>query len=517
MNSQKILDFFSKNLSDYHKEINLFVLKVCLSGGILGVLFFCTMKALGILTRLEWDNILKFGIVSVINISVPMLFYFIAVRKTDKKILISIFKYLLITCATVNYYSLVSFIPYYEMWGSIFLVFFLSSFYLEINSVVYAIVLAVAVCAIEIFTGNKYFVPQSDTYTELLVRGLGFSFGAICSIITAVLSKKLLMRSSESEYQSTRAYQNMKEIVGQATAISHNLSEAGISISALADQQNKASEEIAQKSSGMLEQVVETARSVEESTVLVDLLVKNIRSSMEKISVLDESSKSLQHKANEGKMSVNNAVEKITSIKDSVITSSGSARELYAKAKEIDSVVEFIRQIADQTNMLALNASIEAARAGENGRGFSVVANEIKLLAEKSHESLKIISATLGQILLHSKQVDELMEESVANVEEGVEIIRTSDSFYQEIIETLTHTIKMLSEIGKLSESQLNESRSLNSFIQKVSDTAHNTSKSVEGVAASTEESFAASEELMNTANHINKMSGELLSTVKEV
>ncbi len=517
MNSKKTLDFFSKNLSDYHKEINLFVLKVCLSGGILGVLFFCTMKALGILSRLEWDNILKFGIVSVINIFVPMLFYFLAVRGTDKKILITIFKYLLITCATVNYYSLVSFIPYYEMWGSIFLVFFLSSFYLEINSVIYAIVLAAVVCGIEILTGNKYFLPQSDTYTELLVRGLGFSFGAICSIITAILSKKLLMRSSESEYESNQAYNNLKEIVGQATAISHNLSEAGISISALADQQNKASEEIAQRSSGMLEGVVETAKSVEESTVLVDLLVKNINSSIDKISVMDESSKSLQNAANDGKASVNSAVAKINFIKDSVISSSESARELYVKAKEIDSVVEFIRQIADQTNMLALNASIEAARAGENGKGFSVVANEIKLLAEKSHESLKIISVTLSEILTHSKKVDELMGESVANVEEGVEIIKTSDTFYQEIIETLAHTIKMLSEIRSLSESQLTESKSLNNFIQKVSITAQTTSRSVEGVAASTEESFAASEELMTTANLVNKMSGELLDTVKKV
>ncbi len=516
-NTRNTIAFFSKNLSDYHKEINLFVLKVCLAGGILGVLFFCAMKALGILSRLEWSNILKFGILSLINISIPMLFYFLVVRRTDKKILVNIFKYLLITCATVNYYALVSFIPYYEMWSSIFLVFFLSSFYLEINSVLYAIVLSIIVCAIEILTGNKYFMPQDGTYTELLVRSLGFGFGAVCSIITAVLSKKLLMRSSKSEYESNQSYINLKEIIDQATEISNNLSNAGLSISALASQQNKASEEIAQKSSGMLEEVVETARSVEESTVLIDQLVQNIRSSMEKISVMGESSKALQNIANDGKDSIGNAVAKINSIKESVIVSSGSSRELYAKAKEIDSVVEFIRQIADQTNMLALNASIEAARAGENGKGFSVVANEIKQLADKSHESLKIISVTLSEILTHSQKVDELMEESVVNVEEGVEIVKTSDSFYQEIIETLTSTIKMLSEIGQLSESQLTESQSLNKFIQRVSSTASLTSQSVESVAASTEESFAASEELMSTANHINTISVELLNTVKNV
>lgn len=510
-----IQKLFKKNLIEYQKEINIFVLKVCLSGGILAILFFSILKYLSVLNKLEWKNIINFSVISLINLFIPILFYTIFVRKNNSNLSVHIFKYILITCAAVNYYALITNIPYNEMWSSIFLVFFLSSFYLEVNCVVYSIVLALSVCLIAFFTGNQYFIPQNDTYKELLIRCLGFNFGAICSIITAGLSKKLLMRSSKSEFESNQSFNDLDEIVKKATIISHELSQAGLSIAALANQQNEASEEIAQKSSNVSEGATNTAKSVEESSILIDTLVRDTKFNIEKISSLEISSSKLQEVANEGKKSVNEAVQKIEFIKHSVSITSNSAKELNLKAKEIDTVVEFIRQIANQTNLLALNASIEAARAGEHGKGFAVVAFEIRNLAEQSHESLKIISTTLSEILTHSKKVDQLMEESVSAVEEGVEIIQASDSYYQKIIETLSNTINLLSEISKLSEGQLEESRTLHEFIQTVKSTAQITSQSVETVAASTQESFAASEELINSANLINQLSSELLTTVK--
>ncbi|HEX2944838.1 MAG TPA: methyl-accepting chemotaxis protein [Clostridia bacterium] len=507
---------FRKNLREYQKEINLFVLKVCFSGGILGILFFCGLKIMNILDRLEWSNIVGFSIMSVINLSVPMLFYFIFVRRSKTGQFINTFKFILISCATVNYLALITYIPYYEMWSSIFLVFFLSSFYLEVNCVIYAIGLSILACLFSILTHNPYFMPQSDVYRELLVRGLGFGFGAMCSVITAGLSKKLLMRSSKSEHESGKSLHELEVIMDKVTSISGKLAEAGMSISALANQQNAASEEIANKSSNVLGEATNTAKSVDKSVALIDTLVNDIRSNMEKVSELENSSKRLQDVANEGKISVDNAVEKMDVLKSSVSISSKSAKELNQKADEIDKVVAYIRQIADQTNMLALNASIEAARAGEHGKGFSVVATEIRTLAEQSNESLKTISNTLREIFTHTQQVDQLMEESVLKVNEGVEFVKLSYSCYQKIIDTLAVTLKLLSETSRLSEGQLEESDSLNSFIQAVSNSAQSTSQSVESVAASTEESFAASEELIKTANLVNNLASDLLITVRK-
>jgi methyl-accepting chemotaxis protein len=515
MINDSIHGLFKKNLTEYQKEINLFVLKVCCIGGVMGVLFFCLLKILGVLNKLEWSAITSFALMSVINLSVPMLFYFIVVRRNDKIIFVNIFKYVLITCAAVNYMALISYVPYYEMWSSIFLVFFLSSFYLEVNCVLYSIGLSIAVIALAILTGNPYFMPHNDTYRELLIRSLGFSFGAICSIITASLSKKLLMRSSKSELESSQSFSNLEAIMNRATEISGKLYEAGLSISALAKQQNEASVEIALKSSSVLEEATGTAKNVEESVRLIQALADDVRFQMNKMSELENSSINLQQVANDGQTSINTAVEKIEGIKKSVTASSLSVKELNQKANEIDSIVAYIRQIADQTNMLALNASIEAARAGEQGKGFAVVASEIRNLAEQSHASLKIISDTLSEILSHSNKVDLLMEESVARVDEGVDIVRQSDSYYQRIIDTLGSTMDLFSELSRLSEGQLEESDALNNFIQVVNHSALSTSESIESVAASTQESFAASEELIKMANQVNKMAEDLLNTVK--
>jgi len=515
MINDSVQKLFRRNLTAYQKDINLFILKVCCCGGILGVLFFSFLKILGILNKLEWSGIINFMVMSVINLSIPLLFYFIIVRRSEKTLYVNIFKYILITCATVNYMALITYIPYYEMWGSIFLVFFLSSFYLEVNCVIYSIGLSIAVVLFAILAGNPYFLPQSDTYRELLIRGLGFCFGATCSVITAILSKKLLMRSSKSEYETSQAFHDLEAIMNKATDISGKLYEAGLSISALANQQNEASEDIALKSSNVLEEASGTAKNVEESVRLIQALVNDVNHNMDKISELEDSSRKLRQVASEGKTSINTAVEKIEGIKSSVSISSESVKELNHKANEIDSIVAYIGQIAGQTNMLALNASIEAARAGEQGRGFAVVAEEIRKLAEQSHEYLKTISTTLREILSCSNKVDLLMEDSVAKVDEGVEIVKLSDDYYQRIIDTLGSTLDLFAEISNLSKAQLEGSEALNSFIQTVNHSAQSTTESIEGVAASTEESFAASEELKKTADQVNKLAEDLLSTVK--
>lgn len=379
----------------------------------------------------------------------------------------------------------------------------------------YSIMLSLVVCMIAIFTGNPYFMPKDDAIKELLVRGLGIGFGAICSIITAVLSKKLMMRTSKGEYELSQSVNNLNSVISNAIHISNDLSEAGISISALANQQNQASEEIASRSHNLLEGATNTANSMEESTELVHAHVNDIKFNMEKITSLVEHSRQLTEIADNGKISIEKAVKVIAGIKQSVTMSSGSTKELNQKAKEIDNVVEYIRQIADQTNMLALNASIEAARAGENGRGFAVVASEIRNLAEQSHESLRVISLTLGEILNYCNQVEQLMGDSVAQVEEGVDIIRLSDSYYQQILDTLSDNLNLLQEISTLSVKQLDESNALNNFLQAVNDTAQSTLVSLESVAASTEESFAASEELTRVADLINNLAKDLLLTVE--
>lgn len=513
MNSLGVKDLFSKNLTDYQEEINSFVLKVCTSGGIMGILFFVGLKITNVLERLTWNNVINFSIFSIANLLIPAIVYLLFHKTMNKTLFVKLFKYTLIFCATVNYYVLVINIPYREMWGSIFLVFFLSSFYLEVGTAVYCIVLAFLACVLSFFTSN-YFHPQSDVFSEFLVRGMGLSFGATCAVITAFLSKKLLMRSTTSEFHSHQSFKELELVINQARATSQMLSQASSQIAALAVQQNAASEITSKNSMEVSDGAVETANSVKEGSVLLDRLSGNIHSVQNKINVLVQVSKDLQKSALESRDSIFEATKQVVGVKESVATTSQSTRELDLKAKEISNVVEFIRQIADQTNLLALNASIEAARAGEHGKGFSVVAEEIRKLAEQSHKSLTAITNTITEILQYSEHVEKLMGSSVSMVEDGAAIIQQSMSTYQNINEHLLLAITSLSEVKQMSEIQLEESQTASDFMRKVSSIAVKTSQNIEHMASSTQESFAASEELLKAAQSLEDMARDLHSII---
>lgn len=135
----------------------------------------------------------------------------------------------------------------------------------------------------------------------------------------------------------------------------------------------------------------------------------------------------------EGSGELANAVFKVNSIKQSTEELSLVITNLNNSSNEIGTIAGAIADIADQTNLLALNAAIEAARAGEAGRGFAVVADEVRKLAEKTQESTKMISEIIMTLVNESKQADKNMSTAKASVDEGVEVIETTTAIFNRI------------------------------------------------------------------------------------
>ncbi|RCX20196.1 methyl-accepting chemotaxis protein (MCP) signaling protein [Anaerobacterium chartisolvens] len=509
MKENSLAELFNKNLTRYQKQINVFVLQVCVGGGIMGTAMLALLKATNVLANATWLNIRNFALFSVAGTLVPVISYLIFAKGKHRKVYVSIFKYILITCSYFNYYSLAINIPYREIWATIFFAFFISTFYLDLNSVLYSIALSIATCTLLFFT-NPYFMPEANASSELVLRGIALSFGAASALITALLSKKLLMGSSSNELNVNKSLATLQAVFDKASQISKSLSFSGEQIASLATQQNASCEVMSKNSLEVSDGAVQTASSVKESSELLNALVDGIEDVMNKADYSIKISNELMEDANEGKLLVVSAAEKMMNIKESVTATSKSTKELDSKAKEINGIVDFIKQIADQTNLLSLNASIEAARSGKNGREFAVVADEIRKLAEQSHESLKTINSTLNEILHHSKRVDALMGTSVSIVEDGVLTVNRSSEYYQKIINKFSLAIDSLSEISQLSKDELDESRKVKVFIEKVDSIASNTSQNLEWMAASTQENLAASEELEKAAQTISEMSKEL-------
>ncbi len=250
-----------------------------------------------------------------------------------------------------------------------------------------------------------------------------------------------------------------------------------------------------QTSAGVNSQKVETdqvATAMHEMTATVQEVARNAEEASEAAVAADQ-------QAREGDRVVNEAIVQIERLAKEVGNSTEAMNELKRESDKIGSVLDVIKSVAQQTNLLALNAAIEAARAGEAGRGFAVVADEVRSLAQRTQKSTEEIEQLIAGLQSGTQQVATIMDNSRELTVSSVELTRRAGGSLENITKTVSAIQAMNQQIAAAAEEQSATAEEINRSILNVRDVSEQTS-------AASEETAASSVELARLGNHLQIM-----------
>lgn len=336
---------------------------------------------------------------------------------------------------------------------------------------------------------------------------------------TRQIADRFLLRNDELGRLSQafrKMSKNLQKMIGQVKTISEQVAASSQELSVSGDQVGEATHEVNSA-------IQNIATGAEEQSAQLDETIENINGLIQQIYDLKDTSKTMNKSASNVRTSIdkgNNyldlSIEKVNTVKQDSNNASEMIDSLGKLSAEIGDIVELIDGISAQTNLLALNAAIEAARAGEAGRGFSVVADEIRELAEESSTATGRIDLLIQKIQDSVNDTIKRMAESGNNVAESVTAIENTEQSFIDI-DNLSHKLlNLIDDVSNKAQVMSDYSNEVNIAIQQISTVSQNAAGNAEEVATSSEEQSAATQEIISVSTELAKMAEGLASTVNK-
>ncbi|MDC8829769.1 methyl-accepting chemotaxis protein [Alteromonas gilva] len=328
-------------------------------------------------------------------------------------------------------------------------------------TLVIVVVLVLAVCVLSIIFAPRLITDRLNTLIAVM-RDISQGDGDLRSRLDSKGKDELAtLASTFNQFMSNLQeliiviQQDTEDLKGSAA----NLNDASVKVKSSTHKQNENLEQI--------------ATAVNELTHVVADTAANSQGAMEKVKLASEISSN-------SKVVVNDSVRNVSNLSTSISNASDVISSLAKESQNIIAVLDVIRGIAEQTNLLALNAAIEAARAGEQGRGFAVVADEVRTLASRTQQSTENINEMLGRLEQSVSNAVSAIEQGAGEVESVVTISEQLATAFEQVNDAVNQANETIYQIAAATEEQSQVVSDINTNVSNLNSLGHQNQKTIE-------------------------------------
>ncbi|KKE80255.1 methyl-accepting chemotaxis protein [Bacilli bacterium] len=377
--------------------------------------------------------------------------------------------------------------------------------------------------------GKQIIITSIITFIVVLILGVITAFITSRSIVNPIKTvMEQMQKITSGNLNNDELHTDSKDELGQlihATNGMNNsmrnimltISEVTATVSAHSEELTQSANEVRSGTEQISTTMEELATGSESQANMTTDLSTMMKDYTEKIEQTTENTERATNESNqvlvladEGTELMNASMKQMENIDSIVQDSVEKVQDLDEQSREISKLVVVIQDIADQTNLLALNAAIEAARAGEQGRGFAVVADEVRKLAEQVGNSVTDISTIVGSIQNEINQVTNSLNDGYKEVELGTNQIRLTNEKFSTIQHSISEAVNSINFINTNMADIAASSQEMNSSIYEIAAISEQSAAGIEQTSASSQQTSSAMEEVAGSANELSKLAEEL-------
>jgi len=310
--------------------------------------------------------------------------------------------------------------------------------------------------------------------------------------------------------------ENLRNLVKQVQNQSHHVAAASEELTASSEQSALASNQVAASITKIACGNLEQLREVGEVSTAVETMAAALQQITATASEVAAAANRTVKITQSGQVSIDRAVEQISNVDKGTKEVGHAITDLEKSSQKISEIVNLISSIAGQTNLLALNAAIEAARAGEQGRGFAVVADEVRKLAEQSHHAAQEITSLIKNNTADIGKAVRAMEQGSRDVEQGITLVSHAGNDFDNIYQAVYRLSEQVRQISTAIEDMAIGSQRIVTAVGGIDTVSKIGASEAESVSAATEEQSASIEEIASSSQELARLAESLQQTINK-